>query len=300
METAITSGQQLLLPENSKKRRGPRQVCYAINSKDRNMKADADSNNFRWKFPNPLKDIQAVELLNGCIPADLYNVNTGWNQMTFGEAAGGTWTVTLRPGRYTEAELATELQSRLNALTSPTPTNTYTVAWSGITRKMTITGAAGSPVAFTFYFQTGLYRDFIDHNNTCTSINTPSRLLGFEQLDYTSDAGLVIVAPNRSDVEYCINRVYLHVNADNSQELTTINTAAGRRNCFAILYMPPSPVSLNYFFMNRDTHTAIYNSPPPGISRISNLTISIRDEFFRLIDLGKHDFTLMLEFTVLD
>jgi hypothetical protein len=90
------------------------------------------------------------------------------------------------------------------------------------------------------------------------------------------------------------------VNADNSQELATIETAAGRRDCFVILYMPPGNSTENYFFLNRDTHTAIYNSPPPGISRISTLTICIRDEFFRLIDLGKHDFTLLFEITVLD
>jgi len=295
METAVTSGQQLLLPD-SRKRRGTRQITFAVNSRDRKLTVDPDSNNFRWKFPAPLKDIQAVELLNGCIPADLYNVNTGWNQVTFGEAGGSTWNVTLRPGRYTETELAAELQGQLNGLVGIS--NSYTVAWSAITRKFTITGTGAAP--FTFYFQSGTYRDTIDsYSNTVTSINTPSRLLGFEQLDYTS-AGQVIIPPNRGDAEYCINRVYLHVNADNSQELTTIVMAAGRRNCFAILYMPPNPVSQNYFYMNRDTHTAIYNSAPPGISRISNFTISIRDEFFRLIDLGKHDFTLLFEITVLD
>ena len=260
------------------------------------MTADADSNSFRWKFPTPLKDIQSIELLNGCIPADLYNVNTGWNQFTFGEAGGSIWIVTLRPGRYTETELATELQTQLNGLTGVN--NTYTVAWSAITRKFTITGSGA--FAFTFYFQSGMYTDYIDSYGGCiTSINTPSRLLGFDQWDYTS-VGQVVVPPNRADVDYCINRVYLHVNADNSQEITTIETAAGRRDCFAILYMPPGNSTENYFFLNRDTHTAIYNSPPPGISRISNFTISIRDEFYRLVDLGKHDFTLLFEITVLD
>jgi len=295
METAVTSGQQLLLPD-SRKRRGTRQVTLAVNSKDRNLAADADSNNFRWKFATPLKDIQSIELLNGCIPADLYNVNTGWNQMTFSEAGGSIWIITLRPGRYTEVELAAELQNQLNAQQGIN--NSYVVSWSSITRKFTITGNGCFP--FTFYFQSGTYVDYIDPYGGCvTSINSPSRLLGFDQFDYTS-VGQVIIPPNRADVEYGINRVYLHVNADNSQEITTIATAAGRRDCFAILYMPPNPVSQNYFFLNRDTHTAIYNSPPPGISRISNLTISIRDEFFRLIDLGKHDFTLLFEITVLD
>ena len=271
-------------------------MTVAVNSKDRNMTADADSNSFRWKFPTPLKDIQSIELLNGCIPADLYNVNTGWNQFTFGEAGGSIWIVTLRPGRYTETELATELQTQLNGLTGVN--NTYTVAWSAITRKFTITGSGA--FAFTFYFQSGMYTDYIDSYGGCiTSINTPSRLLGFDQWDYTS-VGQVVVPPNRADVDYCINRVYLHVNADNSQEITTIETAAGRRDCFAILYMPPGNSTENYFFLNRDTHTAIYNSPPPGISRISNFTISIRDEFYRLVDLGKHDFTLLFEITVLD
>jgi hypothetical protein len=33
---------------------------------------------------------------------------------------------------------------------------------------------------------------------------------------------------------------------------------------------------------------------------MSALTISIRDEFYRLIDLGGHEFNLIFEFTVLD
>jgi hypothetical protein len=33
---------------------------------------------------------------------------------------------------------------------------------------------------------------------------------------------------------------------------------------------------------------------------MATLNISIRDEFYRLIDLGKHDFTLLFEITFLD
>jgi len=42
-----------------------------------------------------------------------------------------------------------------------------------------------------------------------------------------------------------------------------------------------------------------YSSPAP-IARIATLTISIRDEFYRLVDLGQHDFTLIFEIVVLD
>jgi hypothetical protein len=43
-----------------------------------------------------------------------------------------------------------------------------------------------------------------------------------------------------------------------------------------------------------------YSSSPAPIARLSSLTISIRDAFFRLIDLGGHEYSLVFEITTLE
>jgi len=293
---SYTTAQQLLLPESTRKLRKERTVTIAVNSRDRNLTADYYSNNFRWALRRPLKDIKSIELVNGCIPADLYNVNTGWNQFTFGEATNQNWNVTLNPGQYTATQLATELARALNALVGKI--NTYTVAYSSITKKMTIGATAGTPVAFTFYFQSGTYVDTIDINTAAVdSVNCPARLLGFEMWDYTS-ASNTLVSATRVDVDYCIKKLYLHINADNSIEFNHLEVGAGRKDCFHIFYM--DQLTDGYYCMNKDMYLPVRYSSPAPIARIATLTISIRDEFYRLVDLGQHDFTLIFEIVVLD
>ena len=55
-----------------------------------------------------------------------------------------------------------------------------------------------------------------------------------------------------------------------------------------------------YYTLNRDTYTPIFYSAPAPISRIATLNISLRDEFYRPVDLGGHDFTLVFELTYLE
>ena len=291
MERAITSGQEVLLPGSTRKNRKEQKLTIAVNSRDRDLSADYDTNSFRWRLRRPLKDIVSIELLNGCIPADLYNINTEWNKFTFGEDTQ-IWNVALTPGQYTALELAVQLQTQLNAL--PGKANTYTVGYSSITKKITISKTG--PKAYTFYFLNGTYVDSLNSNTgAIESINSPAHILGFERFDYTSSGTLE--APCRADPDYCIQRVYLHVNADNSLELNRIEVGAGRKDCFHILYMDTKD---GYYYLNKDPIPPLYVSYPAPISRISALTISIRDEFFRLVDLGRHNYTLVFEITYLN
>ena len=110
---SYTSGQQLLLPASTAKQRGQKTVTVAVNSRDRSLSSYPYSNDFRWTLKRPLKDIVSIELLSGCVPAALYNINTGWNQFTFGEGTNKR-TITLTPGQYTATSLATQLSTQLN------------------------------------------------------------------------------------------------------------------------------------------------------------------------------------------
>jgi hypothetical protein len=288
---SYTTGQQILLPEGTQKKRTQRRVTIAVNSRDRNLTAYDNSNNFRWELRRPLKDIVSVELVDGSIPADLYNVTTDWNGFTFKEGAV-VWNTALTPGQYKSSELATELQRCLNALGGIV--NSYTVTYSTITRKITIQGGA---VAFALLFESGTYTDTIDsRTGAIMSINCPARLLGFEWWDYSS-VNNSIVAPYRTDPDYCTQRVYLHINADNSIELNRVEVGAGRRDCFHIMYLDTKE---GYYGLNKETFMPIYYSSPAPLARIATLNISIRDEFYRLVDLGRHDYTLLFEITYID
>ena len=299
MEIATTSGQDILLPESSRKHRRERKVTVEVNSQDRSRTKSFSSNNFRWNFRRPLKDVVAIELVSGSIPADLYNVTPDWNNFMFAEGTGAKIKVTLTPGQYLATEAAIELQTQLNAISGRT--NTYTVAYSATTKRLTITGDTTTP--FTFFFQTGL--PYIDTINSTTgiveNILCPAKLLGFDFYDYTSvvsGSTTIFSPPNRVDMDYCIKRVYLYVNTDSSKELTRIEMGAGRHDCFHIIYLPN--IRDGFHNLNRELYTPIYYSAPAPISRMSALTISIRDEFYRLVDLGGHEFNLIFEFTVLD
>ena len=289
---SYTTGQQVLLPASTAKQRGQKTITIAVNSRDRSLALNPYSNNFKWTLKRPLKDVTSIELLSGCIPAALYNVNIGWNQFTFGENTT-TKTITLTPGQYNIQGLVTELQTQLNTGSL----NTYNILYSSITKKISIL-ASGS-ATFSLYFGTGNFLDTFDTYGACiTSINCPARLFGFDQLDYSGNSSSPILAPHRADPEYCIKRLYLHVNVDNTYELNRVEVGSGRRDCFHIIYMDPT-ITDGYYFLNKDTYMPTYYSSPAPIARVAFFTISLRDEFFRLVDLGNYDFTLVFEITTL-
>ena len=300
MEEATTSGQGVLLPESTRRHRRERKITVEVNSQDRSRTKSFNSNNFRWDFRRPLKDVTAIELVSGSIPADLYNVTDAWNKFIFRETGSASVTVALTPGQYTPATLAAELAIQLNAI--PGKTNTYTVTYSDTTKRLTIRGS--TTTTFSFLFQSGL--PYVDSINSTTgvveNILCPAKVLGFDFFDYTSTvSGSVstLSPPNRVDTDYCIKRVYLYINADSSKELTRVEMGAGRHDCFHIIYLPNGTKD-GFYNLNQELYMPIFYSAPAPISRMSSLTISIRDEFFRLIDLGGHEFNLIFEFTVLD
>jgi hypothetical protein len=291
--SAITSGQGVLLPDSTRKNRKQRTVTVAVNSRDRNLMADYATNPFRWTFRRPLKDVLSIELVNGCVPTALYNINTGWNIFTFKEGTK-TYAVTLIPGQYTPTELCTELQRALNSV--PGILNVYSVAYSGITKKMTVTATGGT--IYAFLFQDPPYTDTIDGTSgSIQLIGCPARILGFETWNYTSAAG-TITPPNRMDPSLFLQRLYLHLNADNSVEFNRVEMGAGRKDCFHIMYLDQN--AGGYYTLNRDTYTPIFYSAPAPIARIATLNISLRDEFYRIVDLGGHDFTLVFEIIFLE
>jgi hypothetical protein len=123
-------------------------------------------------------------------------------------------------------------------------------------------------------------------------------LLGFGINDYNSDISDNIVAPIPMDLENFGNRIYLHLNGDNTQSLHRMEMGAGRQDCFHIFFYKPG--ESNYLFLDKETYMPIYESSPAPIARMRGLEVSFRDEFNRLIDFKNREVNLIFEITHLE
>lgn len=287
-----SSGQHVLMKDQIKIKRSLRRTTIVVNSRDRNLIKDLNSNKFRYSFRRPLTNVLSIELMNGSIPTYIFNVNTGWNIFTFFEK-NNQYQITLTPGFYTNQTLLIELQTRLNAI--PGKLNTYTVSLNPTTNVIQITTNNIAPYGLLFY--SGSPSDTIDLNTLAIlSINTPARLLGFGITDYKSNSSGTITAILPMDLNNFLNRIYLHLESD-GRNLSRMELGAGRPDCFHIFYITPGQ---DYVQLNKETDHSIFESNPAPISRMLTLDISFRDEFNRLIDLNHRESTLVFEITHLE
>lgn len=289
-----SSGQQVTIAYPKRSERREVTLLIEINSRDRNLNQYPTASEFRFRLYRPLKDVVKVQIAGGAIPGCLYNLNTGWNAFTFQEGTR-RWNVTIPPGRYAYQDLCTTLATLLNGLSAVT--NTYKVEINTLTGLFLLTRLTGS-ASFTFLFATGDYIDFYDQNNTLQKINSPAKLLGFGRGDYTSGTGSTITSPYVVDLEFLLNRCYIYINHDNTQDLNTIERSVGRQQPHAIVYF--DELRNNYKFLNKETFEPLYSTWPAPISRIATIDIALRDEFDRCLDLNGRDFTLLLEIVYLD
>jgi hypothetical protein len=290
---AETSGQLVLRPHREPSSRSQQTIQVEVNSRDRNYTSDLLSNPFKFKFDAPLKDVCKVELLGGTIPGNPYNISDYNNKFTFFEGTA-TRTVTIPPGYYTVESLLLALP----ALLTDGSSTSYTVSLNEF--GCLVIRQLGIVQTFGFEFVSGTYTDVLDNNNgSLTVMNTPSTFLGFDLSDYYSITGTTntLVAPYPLDIASINSRIYLHIDADNMQNLGCISRGSGRRSPFAIIYL--DTLTNGYKYLNKETVSPVSYSTPQPFSRLRSLVIDFRDEFYRPINFNGKDFTLLLEFTVL-
>ncbi len=292
MEYSRTSGQEFLIPHQDIRQIRDRKILVEVNSRDRNVRVNPNPQQFRWRFQRPLKDIKSARICGGTVPTRIYNVNTPWNSFTLLE---GTikYKVTHNPGRYTLSSLAIEIGSRINALSGIT--NQYSVLFSPTSDQMTMTRDVGT-ASFSLLFATGDFVDLYDSNNSLIEINTPAKLMGFLKADYSDGGTGKITSPNAAELDFLFNRIYLYINSDNNQDMSTIERSVGRDAPFAILYMDENHMA--YKFFDKTTYEPTYVSYPAPVTRMTTLDVELRDEFNRVVDLNGRDFTVLIEFTV--
>lgn len=303
-----SSGQQVLLPQQVQlpslipRQRKEKITTIVCNSRERNVISYPTTNRFRWRLRRDLKDILSIRLVGGSIPANLYNINTGWNKFTFVENSK-LFTITLNPGKYDEISLAIELKRALN---NSALANVYDVVYSITTFKLTIIRKSGT-YNFSLLFGSGTYIDQFDDytgavdtlsNDYLSEIRTPARILGFITQDYVSNTSGVIIAPNPIDIAWFLNKVFLHINVDTSLELNRIEVARGTHDPYAIVYLDEVKDGIKH--LNKETDYPVIEFSPAPLSRLSLLEISLRDEFYRLLDTQNKEFTLLLEISYLE
>lgn len=289
-----SSGQHVLMPNRLPADRNHQIILVEATSRDRNYNNQIATNPLRFQFQRPLKDVRSVELISGTIPAQPYNINSHNNMFTFQEGAQ-SWKVTIPPGFYTASYLKDTLATLIAGLAGLA--NTYTLAIDTKTAQLTITRDTGS-ASFAFLFTSTPKPDLVDHSDGFfLQQNTPATLLGFDLNDYYDTAG-ILTSPFPMDVYSSINRIYLFINLDNTQNLGCIERGSGRRSPFAIIYLDEQ--TNGYKYLNKDTLTPASYSLPQPYSRLQNLNLEFRDEWYRLINFNGKDFSLLLQITVLE
>ena len=290
-----SSGQHVLMKDQSKIKKAVRSTTIVVNSRDRHYLNYPNSNHFRYTLRRPLTNVLSVELMSGSIPACLYTMNDPWNSFIFQEGIR-QFTVSLTPGLYGESELCLELQKQLNAISGKV--NTYGVTLNSSTHRLSVSRITGSE-SYRFLFYSGKFSDTVDLNTlSVLSINTPARHLGFGLNDYISDTSGNLSSPLPMDVQNFLTRIYLQLESD-GRNLSRMELGSGRPDCFHIFYL--NPFESNYLLLNKETdHSTLFTSSPAPIARMSNLEIRLVDEFNRPMDLQFREVNLVLEITHLE
>lgn len=297
-----TGGQDLLLDDSTRKLRKSRTFRYELSSLDRNFRGEV-SNQFRWRFPNPIREVTDIVLVGGTVPEPVANINEGHNQRTdFGYNkftllfSGTTYTITIPIGNYTPASLATQLKTLMDLATA----SAFTVGVSPLDSRLSISHPT---TAFSLLFGTGSFVDLIDpQTGAILKMNSPALLLGFAP---AVDVASVVVggvnqiqAGNAMDVYALTNRVYLYLNYETTQDLIAYNRGIGRKEPSAIIYM--DEVRNERKFLNKDTYTPLIVAKPAPIARINTLYVNFEDFFGNPINFGNREVSLVLEITILE
>lgn len=289
-ENQRASGQSILLPPKTKER-SRRTVLLEVNSRDRNMRSYASATDFRWKLFRPLKDVLSIQIVGGTVPTRFFNIDNGWNKFTFLEDTT-RYTITLKPGCYTTAQMVAELEIELATVAA---TNSYIVTTSGTTDQLIITRSSGDKT-FALLFVSGDFTDLYDNNNSLVMMNSPAKMLGFSFADYKNDDSKV-TSPYAADANFLTNRMYLYVNQENNQDIATVERSVGKKSPYSIIYMDQTSP---YKTFTQESFEPFFQASPAPIARLTTLTISLRDEFDRVLNFNGRDFTLLLEFVYLE
>jgi hypothetical protein len=268
-----------------------RLVRVEVSSNDRDVCVWPATSEFGWNFPYPLKNVKSARIVGGVVPVPLYTIDVPFNSFTFLTSTGVRTAVTFPPGTYTAATMASKLAT---LLTTADGVRTYTTAIDPTTGVMTITSSG--PGGFGLLFGTGDYKNIYDPG--LQSMKNPALLMGFVDKDATT-TGTTLTATYPAVVGPP-TRLYIYVNYDATMDMRSVLRGAGKEEPTGILYCSDTDtVVANWKSLHHDSFDFVLE-PNTIIPRIRTMNITIRDEFYNLVNLNNRPVNLLFEFTVLE
>ena len=284
-----SSGQDILLPER-KKRSEPRSIFFEVSSTDRDRRTHKNTNDYRWHFPVPIKEVQQLRIIGGSIPKPIYNIDAPYNGFSM-RIGMKRFDIIIAPGYYDAATLCEEITRQINAQNVPTQ---FLAAVDPVTGNFMLSRTQGT-LMFSLLFETGSYIDIVDADTGgLLEPKSLATVLGFPPRQDVIDTGEgMIMSPLAVQLNDRINRIYLYLNYESSQDLTVIRRGMGHKSPSLIIYMDQGDAAVK--FLNKETYDIFVLSAPAPISRIGWLDVSFRDEYYRPVNFNGRETSLLFE-----
>jgi len=171
----------------------------------------------KFRFAREIRDIAGVKVLSAVVPFSYYVISTRNNTFYLYETGFLPGLVTLPIGNYNATTLGNALASALVAASVISGANLlYTVTYSSLTGKYTVTNNAAGANTFTLTF--GVIGD--------SGATNPRFALGFADGNVTS-VGHVIAAPNVAEIS---GPNYVYVNSEKIGQFSNVFLPTGAAN----------------------------------------------------------------------
>jgi hypothetical protein len=237
----------------------PRTRVISIRSRDR-INGSSSISDFKVTIER-ISNVRNVKIQNVIIPLSYYNINSLNNSITFNDGVLRTATLTL--GSYTANQLATMIQTAMNAIS----TLVFTITYNSITQKFTISSTSNFSLIFTI--QTSLLPVMLGFNYTTYSGAST----------YTS-VNVASVNKIYSQLNICSGRLSLH-----NQQVSSSSTFFGNLICVInnSIYKPGEYL---YYSNDDNSQNVMFSNEA---SSLDNIDIRIYDGDNNLIEFNGVD-----------
>ena len=251
-------------------------VLITVRSRDLinlNQYGSAGTLNLFQAIQCDLDEVLTCQVISAIIPNSWYNLSSliGNNKLRFSETGEvGQTVLTIADGNYTIDELMTEVKTLLDY--NSTNHCTYTLTYSEITNKVTITHDKKSSVETSF--------DFL---NT----DTIRRFLGFTQGEFNITSSANAISDRAVDITDTHNSIFIRSDLNNQKVIESSSTKPSN-----IIACIPVPLSRNSFF-TYDPMNPFEVQMSQGTISSMNIRVTWQDE--TPVDLQKADFEIVLK-----
>lgn len=247
-----------------------------LDSRDRNFQTHASSSEFVVSLPETLNNVRSAVLVSAEIPISYYVFSAPRGTTSLRVTLGATSRdVVIPDGNYTTSGMATALKQALETAFAGT---TFTVVFSSVTLKCTITANAGvlavDTSAATKFTEWGLGYYLGFRRGVVTTSGTSS----------VTGAYVSAMSPE--------NYLLLHVEElDGLSQSALYNVGGSGKRAFAKIPLNGDSYSYNFY-----DKTVTYTERRPQLSRLDKLRVALRFHDGTLVDLNGAEWSFTIEF----